>query len=403
MAKKTIADVDVDGKTVLMRVDFNVPLEDGKITDDRRIEAAMETIKSVLDRNGKLVLMSHCGRPAGTGFEEEFSLKPAADCLVEKLGQPVILVNDCVGDDVALQVKRLGDGCVMLLENLRFHSEEKKGDAEFAAQLAAMGDIYVNNAFGTAHRDHASMVAVPEAMKAAGKPCVAGFLLQKEIQYLSDAIDNPRRPFVAILGGKKVSDKINVISSLLDKVDTILIGGAMTYTFMKAQGKEIGDSFCEGDEVVEAARKILDHAGRAPADLILPLDTVCGKEFSATTETKVCEGEIEAGWEGFDIGPRTISLYAEEVGKAALVVWNGPMGVFELSPFKIGTLRIATEIVEVTADTNATSIIGGGDSAAAIEKFGMADKVSHVSTGGGASLEMLEGKKFNSVELLDEA
>lgn len=402
MPRKTIADVNVRGKRVLMRVDFNVPLRDGKITDDRRIAAALGSIRSVTDRGGRLILMSHLGRPEGTGKEPRFSLKPCADRLGELLGKPVAFADDCIGDAAKAAADRLGDGDVLLLENLRFHKAEKKGDEAFAAQIAALGDIYVNNAFGAAHRDDASMVAVPSAMKAAGKPAVAGFLLHKEIEYLSNAIENPRRPFVAILGGAKVSDKIGAITHLLDKVDTILIGGAMAYTFMLAQEKKVGKSLVERDRVKDA-RAILDHAGRAKADLLLPADHVCGKQLSSTTETKVFGEQIEDEWIGLDIGPRTVTAFAAEIGKAALIVWNGPMGAFETKPFHIGTQRIATEIAEATAGHNATSIIGGGDSAAAIEQFGLADKVSHVSTGGGASLEMLEGKKFNSVELLDEA
>lgn len=401
MAKKTIADVDVKGKSVLMRVDFNVPLKDGQITDDRRIESAIDTIKSVVDRGGKLILMSHLGRPDGIGTEPEFSLKPAADRLGELLGKSVAFAADCVGDDVAAAASGLNNGDVLLLENLRIHKEEKKGEEAFAAKLAALGDVYCNNAFGTAHRDHASMVAVPNAMKAAGKPCVAGFLLQKEIQYLLEAINNPRRPFVAILGGAKVSDKIGAITNLLDTVDTILIGGAMAYTFMAAEGKGVGKSLVERDRINDA-KAILDHAGRAKADLMLPVDHVCGKDFSSMTDTQVSDEEVADGWMGLDIGPKTVTAYAEVVGKASTILWNGPMGAFETKPFHVGTQRIATEIAEATADHGATSIIGGGDSAAAIEQFGLADQVSHVSTGGGASLEMLEGNKFNSVELLDE-
>ncbi len=402
MAKKTIADIDVNGQRVLMRVDFNVPLKDGQITDDRRVESALETIRSVIERGGKLILMSHLGRPDGTGVQSEFSLKPAADRLGELLNKPVGFVGDCIGDEVSAAVGGLSGGDVLLLENLRFHKEEKKGDESFATQLAALGDVYCNNAFGTAHRDHASMVAVPNAMKAAGKPCVAGFLLQREIQYLLEAISDPRRPFVAILGGAKVSDKMGAITNLLDTVDTILIGGAMAYTFMLAQDKGVGKSLVERDRLKDA-HAILDHAGRAKADLMLPVDHVCGKEFSSMTETQVSDEEIPDGWMGLDIGPKTVTAYAEVIGKATTLVWNGPMGAFETKPFHVGTKRIATEIAEATADHGATSIIGGGDSAAAIEQFELADKVSHVSTGGGASLEMLEGKKFNSVELLDEA
>ena len=400
MAKKTIADIDVKGKRVFMRVDFNVPLEAGKITDDRRIQAALESIKSVLSRGGSLILASHLGRPEGKGYEEAFSLKPCADRLGELLGKPVAFAPDCVGDEVKKMAAALKEGDVLLLENVRFHKAEKKGNANHAAQMAELADIYCNDAFGTAHRDEATMVAVPTLMKAKGKPAVVGFLMQKEIQYLSEAISSPKRPFVAILGGAKVSDKIVAITNLLEKVDSVLIGGAMAYTFMLAQGKGVGGSRGEKDKVKEA-EQIIAAAGRSKANLILPVDHVCGKALTSNTETKVCGETIDEGWLGLDIGPRTVSLYAAEIAKANTVVWNGPMGAFETKPFHIGTQRIATELAEATRDHGATTIIGGGDSAAAVEQFGLADKVSHVSTGGGASLEMLEGKKFNSVELLD--
>ncbi|MEX2215122.1 MAG: phosphoglycerate kinase [Phycisphaeraceae bacterium] len=401
MAKKTIADIDVKGKRVFMRVDFNVPLEGGKITDDRRIVAALESIKSVLARGGSLILASHLGRPEGKGFEAEFSLKLCAVRLGELLEKPVAFAPDCVGDEVKKMAAALKPGEVLLLENVRFHKAEKKGDPAHAAKMAELADIYCNDAFGTAHRDEATMVAVPQAMKAAGKPAVVGFLMQKEIQYLTDAIAKPKRPFIAILGGAKVSDKIDAIKNLLNTVDGILIGGAMAYTFMLAQGKGVGGSRVEKDKVKEA-EEILTLAGKSKAHLILPVDHVCGKALTSNTETKICGEKIDDGWLGLDIGPKTVSLYAAEVAKAKTVVWNGPMGAFETRPFHIGTQRIATELAEATRDHGAMTIVGGGDSAAAIEQFNLAEKVSHVSTGGGASLEMLEGKKFNSVELLDE-
>jgi phosphoglycerate kinase len=395
MAKKTIADVDVKGKRVLMRVDFNVPMEDGRITDDRRIRMALESIRSVLSRGGRLILTSHLGRPEGTGAEPEFSLKAAAARLGELLHQPVAFAEDCVGDGAEAQAARLKDGETLLLENLRFHKEEKKGDAPFAAKLAALGDVYVNDAFGTAHRDDASMVAVPRAM--AGKPRVVGFLMQKEIRFLKDAIEHPRRPFVAILGGAKVSDKIPVITNLLGVVDKIIIGGAMAYTFFRAQGKTTGTSKIEPG-MVERARDMLAGAG---GKIILPVDTHCGDAFRPDCRKQIFEGDIGEGWGGFDIGPRSIELFKKEIAGAKTVVWNGPMGVFEMPPFDKGTRAVAQAVADATRH-GAVTIIGGGDSAAAIEEFGMAEQVSHVSTGGGASLEMLEGKKFNSVELLDE-
>ncbi len=400
MAKKTIADVNVTGKRVFMRVDFNVPMEDGKITDDRRIQAALESIKSVISRGGRLILASHLGRPEGTGYEAEFTLKPCAERLSQLIGKPVGFPGDTVGDKVKAAVDAMKDGDVILLENVRFYKGEKKGDVAHAAKMAELADVYCNDAFGTAHRDEATMVAVPQAMKAAGKPAVAGFLLEKEIKYLAEAISNPKRPFVAILGGAKVSDKIVVIKELLNKVDAILIGGAMAYTFMLAQGKGVGKSLVEKDKVNEA-KEILAAAGKSKAHLVLPVDHICGQQFSSITPTKTCGEQIDADWMGLDIGPKTVVNYAKEIGKANTLIWNGPMGAFETKPFHIGTQRVAEELAQATA-RGATSIIGGGDSAAAIEQFGLASKVSHVSTGGGASLEMLEGRKFNSVGLLDE-
>jgi phosphoglycerate kinase len=395
MPKKTIADADVAGKRVLMRVDFNVPLQDGKISDDRRIRMALPSIKSVLDGGGSLVLMSHLGRPKGQGPEPAFSLKPVADCLDDLLEKDeVLFAADTIGEDARTKVLSLQPGQVLVLENLRFSQAEKKGDANFAQTLAGFGDMYCNDAFGTCHRDHASMVAVPQAMKAAGKPAVCGFLVEKEIKYLADVIAKPEHPFVAILGGAKVSDKITVIENLLKICDKVLIGGAMAYTFFLAQGKQVGKSLVEKDRV-EMARRILDLGGDK---LVLPVDTHCGDAFSSDCNKQIVTGDIPDGFEGLDIGPKSIELFCEAVKDAKTVVWNGPMGVFEMPPFDAGTQAVAQAI----ADSKATSIIGGGDSAAAIEQFGFADKVSHVSTGGGASLEMLEGKSFASVELLDE-
>ncbi len=393
MAKKTIADVDVAGKTVLMRVDFNVPLDEHQqVTDDLRIRMALPSIRSVLDRGGKVILMSHLGRPKDQP-EPEFSLRPAAERLAQLLSQPVAFARDTVGPDAQAQVHALGKGGVLVLENLRFNKGEKKGDAEFAGTLAAMADIYCNDAFGTCHREDASMVAVPKAM--AGKPKVVGFLVAQEIQYLSDVIGSPERPFVAILGGAKVSDKINVIRNLLGICDHVLIGGAMAYTFSLAQGGKVGQSLVEPDKV-ELAKELLGLSG---GKLVLPVDTHCGDAFRSDCNKQVVKaGEIPDGFEGLDIGPETARIYADKVRSAKTVVWNGPMGVFEMPPFDEGTKAVAQAI----ADSDATSIIGGGDSAAAIQQLGFADKVTHVSTGGGASLSMLEGQKFTAVEILDE-
>ncbi len=397
MAKKTIADVDVTGKKVLMRVDFNVPLDNEQhITDDRRIVMALDSIKSVISRGGQLILMSHLGRPAADGSAEDarFSLKPVAKRLGELLEQPVAFATDTVGEDASAKVAALKDGDVLVLENLRFNKGEKKGDPEFAAALAAFADIYCNDAFGTCHRKDASMVAVPEAM--GSKPKVVGFLVAKEIKYLADVIAHPERPFVAILGGAKVSDKIKVINNLLDICDKILIGGAMAYTFSLALGGSVGKSLVEPDKV-DLAKELIEKGGEK---LMLPVDTHCGDDFNAECNKVVVKaGEIPDEFEGLDIGPETARLYAEAVRAAKTVVWNGPMGVFEMPPFDAGTKAVAQAI----AESDAVSIIGGGDSAAAIQQLGFADRVSHVSTGGGASLAMLEGQKFAAVELLDDA
>jgi phosphoglycerate kinase len=400
MAKKSVADIDPRGKTVLIRVDFNVPQDDaGAITDDRRIRMALPTIRSILDRGGKAVLMSHLGRPAGKGHEPAFSLAPVAKRLGEILGTPVVLAADTGGPDAQAKATALPAGGVLVLENVRFNKGEKKGDdAAYVAGLAALADAYVNDAFGTCHRTEASMHAVPMAMKAAGKPAVSGFLVEKEIQYLSDAIAKPKRPFVAILGGKKVSDKIAVITNLLSICDHVLIGGAMAYTFSLAQGGKTGKSLIEPDKV-ELARELLAKGG---SKLVLPVDTHCADDFSAAANKEVVKaGAIPDGFEGLDIGPETARKYAAIIRGAGTVVWNGPMGVFELPPFDAGTKTVADAVAEATAK-GAITIIGGGDSAAAVEQLGYADKVSHVSTGGGASLEMLEGKAFATVAVLDD-
>ena len=407
MAKKSIADVDVAGKRVLMRVDFNVPLDENRnVTDDRRVRMAVPTIQSVLDRGGSLVLMSHLGRPKGKVVADD-SLRPAAEKLAELLGQPVAFATDTVGPDAQAKVGALQPGGIVVLENVRFAPEEElKDNAEsttkdqraaklaFAERLASFGDIYCNDAFGTCHRPHASMYTVPSVMK--DKPKTVGFLVEKEVKYLSDAIAKPARPFVAILGGAKVSDKIKVIENLLGICDQVLIGGAMAYTFSLAQGGKVGKSLVERDKV-ELAKQLIEAGGEK---LVLPVDTHCGDEFKNPDCNKVIvpAGEIPDDFEGFDIGPKTAELYAGIVKKAATIVWNGPMGVFEVPPFDAGTKAVA----EAIAASDAVSIIGGGDSAAAVQQLGFADQVSHVSTGGGASLEMLEGKAFEAVDVLDK-
>lgn len=404
MAKKSIADIDVQGKKVLMRVDFNVPLDDQQqITDDRRIEMALPSIESVLKRGGSVILMSHLGRPDGK-VVPTMSLKPAAERLAKLLNQPVAFASDTVGPDAEAKVKALQPGGIVVLENVRFHPEEELKDEkatpeqlaakkEFAAKLASFGDIYCNDAFGTCHRAHASMYTVPQCM--GNKPKVCGFLVEKEIQYLSDTISHPERPFVAILGGAKVSDKIKVIKNLLNVCDRVLIGGAMAYTFSLAKGGKVGGSLVEPDKV-ELAKELMEQGGDK---LVLPVDTHCGDDFKGSCNKKVvAAGEIPDGFEGFDIGPKTAELYSRLVSTAGTVIWNGPMGVFEMPPFDAGTRAVAQAI----ADSESISIIGGGDSAAAIQQLGFADQVTHVSTGGGASLEMLEGKRFLPVEILDD-
>ncbi len=395
MAKKSIKNVDCTGKVVMTRVDFNVPQDDsGKITDDRRIRMALPTIQIIIGGGGKCVLISHLGRPKGKGVEPQFSLRPAAERLAGLIGKPVVFATDTDGPDAESKIKAMKNGDVVVLENVRFHPGEKTGDAGFASKLAGWSDIYCNDAFGTCHRADASMVALPTAM--GDKPKVVGTLVAKEIEYLSDTLANPKRPFVAILGGAKVSDKINVISNLLGICDTVLIGGAMAYTFSLAKGEKVGNSLVEKDKV-DLAKTLIDKGGDK---LVLPLDTHCGDSFSADCNKVVVNaGEIPDGFEGLDIGPQTSVHYQEIIAKAKTVIWNGPMGVFEMPPFDEGTRAVAKAI----ADGDCTSIIGGGDSAAAIEQLGFADQVTHVSTGGGASLSMLEGQRFEAVDLLDEA
>lgn len=397
LPKRTIESVDVAGKTVLMRVDFNVPQDEtGKITDDRRIEMALPSLKSVLDRGGKLILMSHLGRPDGAP-DPLYGMRPVAERLSTCLGQPVIQSPEVVGPTTVKLAAALQPGQTLLLENLRFHPGEKKGDATFAAGLAGLADIYCNDAFGTCHRTDASMVAVPRAM--AGKPRVAGLLVAKEIQYLSEVLAHPRRPFAAILGGAKVSDKMNVIRRLLTICDRVLIGGAMAYTFSLAAGGEVGNSLVEPDKKALAAELMRLGEGR----LLLPSDTVCATspDGSAPRQT-VKAGSIPQGWSGFDIGPATIEHFSRELSAAQTIVWNGPMGMFEVPPFDAGTKGIAMAVAQATRQ-GATSVVGGGDSALALEEIGLDRDVSHVSTGGGASLAMLEGLPFAAVDLLDDA
>ena len=396
MAKKTVADIDVAGQRVFMRVDFNVPLDSqGQITDDRRIRLALPSIKSVLERNGKLILASHLGRPKGKP-DKKFSLAPVAKRLGELLGMQIALADDCIGPAVVQAVAQLQPGQCLLLENLRFHEGETKNDPDFAAQLADLADVYVNDAFGTAHRRHASMYGVPEKLGPGRRVC--GFLIQKELEYLGRALGDPVHPFLAILGGAKVSDKIPVIENLIKKVDTIVIGGAMSYTFLKAQGKQVGDSKLEQDMLAQSA-KLISAAQQAGCELLLPTDHVVAKELRAGVDTQVQGPGIEPGWLGLDIGPDTAAEYAGRVSAAKTVLWNGPMGVFETPPFDAGTRIVAQAI----ADTDCTSIIGGGDSAAAVQALGLEDKMSHISTGGGASLEFLSGKPFAALEILDDA
>ncbi len=401
MAKKSISQTDVAGKRVLVRVDFNVPLKDGVISDDRRIVSALPTIKSILDRGGSAVLISHLGRPAGDGYEHAFSLEPVAARLGELLGIPVAFPShDCTDDAAKAAVEALKPGEVVLLENLRFHKGEKAENEAFAAKLAGYGDVYVNDAFGTCHRHDASMVALPMAM--AGKPRVVGLLVEKEIAYLQDAIKDPAKPFVVVLGGAKVSDKIGAIENLLPRADDICVGGAMAYTFLAALGQEVGESRVERD-YLKQANEILEKAAHLGTNLHLPADHVCSTQFLEDAgDIEVFADSIKAGFMGLDIGPETQGNYAEVIRKGKTIVWNGPMGVFEWVPFRVGTEQVAKAIAYAT-EHGATSIVGGGDSAAAVDAFGLADKFSHVSTGGGASLAMLEGKPFKAVDVLDDA
>ncbi len=391
MSKKTVRDMDLKEKKVLVRCDFNVPMdEERNITDNTRIIAALPTIQYLLQNNCAVILCSHLGRPKGE-FKSEFSLVPVAKELSKLLDKEVIMAKDVIGEDAMAKAANLKLGQVMLLENVRFHREETDNDPEFAKKLASMAEIYINDAFGAAHRAHASTAGV-----AAYLPAVSGFLIEKELKFLGNALNNPERPFVAILGGAKVSDKIGVIDSLLEKVDTLMIGGGMAYTFFKAQGYGVGNSICELDKL-DLAKELMEKAKQKGVKLILPIDTKIGKEFKPDTESKtVAWTEIPDGWEGFDIGEETIKMFTEELKNAKTVVWNGPVGLFEFEQFAIGTNSVAKALAQI----NATTIIGGGDSAAAVKKAGLEDKMTHISTGGGASLEFLEGKKLPGIECL---
>ena len=395
MNKKTIRDVNVEGKRVFVRCDFNVPLdENGKITDENRIQGALPTIKYLLDHGAKVVLASHLGRPKN-GPEAKFSLKPVAERLNQLLGGKVTMANDVIGEDAQKKVAALKNGEAVLLENVRFHKEEEKNDPEFAKKLASFADIFVNDAFGTAHRAHASTEGISHFVKTS----VAGFLIEKELEVMGGTLADPKRPFVAILGGAKVSDKIGVINNLLEKVDKLLIGGAMAYTFIVAKGGKVGMSKLEADKV-DLAKELLEKAKAKGVELYLPVDTVIAQEFKADAESKVCETmAIPDGWEGLDIGPKTAELFAGVIKTAKTVIWNGPMGVFEFPKFAVGTKAVAQALAD---NPKAITIIGGGDSAAAIEQLGYADKVTHISTGGGASLEFLEGKVLPGIACLND-
>ncbi len=390
--KKTVEDICVAGKKVLVRCDFNVPFKDGKIADDKRIRGAMKTIEYLKENGAKVILCSHMGRPKGE-FKMEYSLAPVAARLSELLGCEVKMAKDVIGEDAQAICDSLKDGEIALLENVRFHKEETKNDPDFAKKLASFAEIFVNDAFGTAHRAHASTEGVSHYL-----PSVCGYLIQKEISIMGKALSNPQRPFVAILGGAKVSDKIGVINNLLDKCDSIIIGGGMAYTFFKAQGYSIGTSICEDDKI-DLAKDILKKAEEKKVNFLLPVDNVVGKEYDENTEFMVCDSDkLPDDWMGLDIGPKSRELYAETLKAAGTVVWNGPMGVSEWKNFAGGTCAVA----EAIANSNAVSIIGGGDSAAAVEKLGYADKMTHVSTGGGASLEFLEGLELPGIACLQD-
>ncbi len=391
--KKTVEDIAVSGKKVLVRCDFNVPLDaDKNITDENRIIGALPTIKYLIANGAKVILCSHLGRPKGE-FNEKYSLKPVAKRLSEVLGQEVKMAEDVIGESAKKLAAELKDGEVMLLENVRYHKEEEKNDKEFAKEMASMAEIYVNDAFGTAHRAHASTAGVAEFL-----PAVCGYLIKKEIEIMGKALADPARPFVTILGGAKVSDKIGVINNLIEKVDALVIGGGMAYTFLKAKGGNIGQSICEDDKL-ELAKELLKKAEDKGVEILLPIDNVAAKEFNNDAESMVVSaGEIPADYQGLDIGPKTIEYFKETLSKAKTIIWNGPMGVFEMPNFAHGTKAVA----EIVANADAVTIIGGGDSAAAVEQLGFADKMTHISTGGGASLEFLEGIVLPGIAALND-
>ena len=417
MNKKTLQDVELKGKRVIMRVDFNVPVKNGVITDDTRIKGALASINYVLDNGGSLILMSHMGRPDEKGITGDTTMKIVADYLSKMIGKEVKFAEDCGAADEAAAALKPGE--ILMLENTRYHKEEQaklkqkdgQSDEEFKAakaalkdqqkelakKLASYGDIYCNDAFGTAHRAHASTAVITKYMEG---PCVAGFLMEKEIAYLGSAVENPVRPFVAILGGAKVSDKLAVVRNLLTKVDTLIIGGGMAYTFLAAQGHKIGNSLCEADQM-DYAREMIADAEKRGVKLLLPVDSIEADKFDAEANTKVVGMDIDDGWMGLDIGPETVKLYAEAIKSAKTVVWNGPMGCFEMEKFNKGTFGVCDAVAEVKAN-GGISIIGGGDSVSAVKKSGQADKMSHISTGGGASLEYLEGKELPGVAALSD-
>lgn len=391
MNKLTIKDIDVKGKRVLVRVDFNVPLDEGKVADDTRIRAALPTINYLREKGAKLILVTHLGRPKG--ITESLRLDPVAKRL-EELGVSVKKLNQCIGDEVVSTVNSMKEGDVVLLENVRFYPEEEKNEPKFAEALANLADIYVNDAFGTAHRAHASTEGVARIL-----PAVAGFLIEKEINFFSKVLENPERPFIAVLGGAKVSDKIGVIKNLLQKVDYLLIGGGMAYTFLKALGYEVGKSICEDDKL-SLAKELINLAKEKNVDLVLPIDVVVADKFAPDANTKVVPvSQIPSDWQGLDIGPQTREIFSQKVSRAKTIVWNGPLGVFEMDAFSNGTKVVG----EAIANTDALKVVGGGETAEAVEKFGLADRMTHVSTGGGASLEFLEGKVLPGVAILDDS
>jgi phosphoglycerate kinase len=398
MGKLSIDDIELSGKKVLVRVDFNVPLDEkGEVANDKRIVASLPTIKKIMADGGKAILMSHLGRPKGK-IVPEMSLAPVAKRLEKLLGKPVKFVDDCIGPDIERAVSELKPGECLLLENLRFHPEEEKNDPDFAKRLAQLGEVYVNDAFGTAHRAHASTEGVTKYFN----QCAAGYLMQNELKYLGLALANPQRPFVAVLGGAKISGKIDVITNLMDKVDSILIGGGMAFTFYKAMGKEIGKSLLEPDKI-ELAKQILDRAKEKQVGFLLPVDVVVASEAKEDVSTQVVDDDaIPPDMQGLDIGPKTLQEFSSKLDQAKTVVWNGPMGVFEVGKFAAGTVGIARELAKIT-EKGATTIVGGGDSASAVSKAGLKDKLSHISTGGGASLEFLEGRTLPGVAALTDA